>query len=61
MIVTYLRNTDASERQLESLAIFMGHSLKMQKESYDHRTKEQKVAPAIELIRSIPVGSLKRS
>ncbi|ELR24017.1 uncharacterized protein ACA1_144080 [Acanthamoeba castellanii str. Neff] len=53
MIVTYLRDTDASERELEALAIYMGHSLKMQKTTYDRRTKQQKVAPAVHLIHSI--------
>ena len=26
-IVTYLRDTDASEKELEALALFMGHSI----------------------------------
>ena len=34
-IVTYLRSTGASERELEALAIYMGHSLKMQRGTYD--------------------------
>jgi len=42
--------TDASERELEALAIYMGHSMAMQKGTYDRRTKEQKVAPAIDLL-----------
>ena len=43
MIITHLRGTDASERELEALAIYMGHSVAMQKGTYDRRTKEEKV------------------
>ena len=31
MIVTTVRSSDASERELEALAIFMGHSLQVQR------------------------------
>ncbi|GAX85549.1 hypothetical protein CEUSTIGMA_g12964.t1 [Chlamydomonas eustigma] len=50
MIVTYLRGGNASVRELEALAIYMGHSLEMQRDSYDRRTKAQKVEPAVELL-----------
>jgi hypothetical protein len=53
MVVTHLRGTDASERQLEALAIYMGHSLQMQKSTYDRRSVEQKVAPAVDLLDSL--------
>lgn len=53
MIVTHVRNTDASEKELEALALYMGHSISMQRNSYDRRTMEQKVAPAVELLRSV--------
>ena len=71
MIVTHIRNSDASERELEALAIYMGHrpnpnpnpnpspnptwghSLAQQKGSYDRRTREQKVAPAVNLLRDV--------
>jgi len=53
MIVTHIRNTDASERELEALAIYMGHSLAQQKGSYDRRSKTQKVAPAVNLLRDL--------
>ena len=56
MIITHLRGTDASERQLEALAIYMGHSLAMQKGTYDRRSKAEKVAPAVELLSSLNVG-----
>ncbi|OQR93804.1 hypothetical protein ACHHYP_02271 [Achlya hypogyna] len=60
-IVTYLRGqSSATEKDLEALAIYMGHSLHMQKSSYDRRTKSQKVAPAIELIQSIKPSVLKK-
>jgi hypothetical protein len=52
-IVTHLRGSDASERQLEALALYMGHSIKMQRDSYDRRTKAQKVEPAVELLEQI--------
>ena len=54
MVVTHVRSeTDASEKDLEALALFMGHSLAMQKSSYDRRTLTQKVAPAVALIESL--------
>ena len=53
MIVTHLRSGDASERELEALAIYMGHSIAMQRDSYDRRTKAQKVEPAVELLQLV--------
>ena len=53
MVVTHLRGTDASEKELEALAIFMGHSVQTQKTSYDKRTKAQKVAPAVLLLQNL--------
>ena len=53
MIVTHVRNTNASEKELEALALYMGHSISMQRNSYDRRTMEQKVAPAVELLRNV--------
>ncbi len=53
MIVTHVRDSDASEKELEALALYMGHSISMQRNSYDRRTMEQKVAPAVELLRSV--------
>lgn len=54
MVVTYVRSeTDASEKDLEALALFMGHSLSMQKQSYDRRTLNQKVAPAVALVQGL--------
>eukprot|EP00051_Salpingoeca_urceolata_P000297 m.33436 g.33436 ORF g.33436 m.33436 type:complete len:616 (-) comp10393_c0_seq1:53-1900(-) len=55
-VVTYLRGTEATERELEALAIFMGHSVAMQKSSYDRRTKKQKVKPAIDLLSRLQEG-----
>lgn len=52
-IVTYLRSGHATERELEALALFMGHSLEMQRSSYDRRTKEQKVEPAVALLNAL--------
>jgi len=56
MIVTHVRkNADysASEKELEALALFMGHSIRMQRESYDRRTLGQKVEPAIQLMKIV--------
>ena len=54
MIVTHVRkNGDASEKELEALALFMGHSINMQRESYDRRTLEQKVSPAVKLMQDL--------
>ncbi len=57
-IVTHLRRgvdgaEDASEKELESLAMYMGHSLATQRDSYDRRTKSQKVEPAIGLLNRV--------
>ena len=53
MIVTHVRDSNASEKELEALALYMGHSITMQRNSYDRRTMEQKVAPAVELLRNV--------
>ena len=53
IIVTHVRDTDASEKELEALALYMGHSVEMQRSSYDRRTLSTKIAPAIELIKSV--------
>lgn len=47
------RRQRTSEAQLEALALYMGHSLAMQRGSYDRRTKAQKVTPAVELLQSL--------
>jgi integrase len=53
IIVTHVRETDASEKELEALALFMGHSISMQRDSYDRRTLTTKIAPAVKLMRSV--------
>lgn len=53
MIVTHVRDSDASEKQLEALALYMGHSIQMQRTSYDRRTLQKKVAPAVELLQNV--------
>lgn len=61
MIVTHLRgSSSASERELEALAIYMGHSVEMQRDTYDRRTKAQKVEPAVELLATLNAGSRSR-
>jgi len=53
IIVTHVRETDASEKELEALALYMGHSIQMQRTSYDRRTLSTKVAPAVRLMKSV--------
>jgi integrase len=54
MIVTHVReSSNASEKELEALALFMGHSLQMQRTSYDRRTLSSKVAPAVQLLTEV--------
>ena len=50
MIVTHLRGSEASEKELEALAIYMGHSVDMQRKTYDRRSKAEKVKPAVDLL-----------
>ena len=52
-IVTFLRRGNATERELESLALYMGHSIEMQRSSYDRRTKDEKVGPAVALLEAM--------
>lgn len=42
---------------MDGLALFMGHSVKEQRSTYDRRTKAQKVAPAVQLIQGLNMGS----
>jgi integrase len=54
MIITHVREeSNASEKELEALALFMGHSIQMQRSSYDKRTLKKKIAPAVQLIQSV--------
>ena len=58
MLVTHVREAgNASESQLEALALFMGHSIQMQRTSYDRRTLTKKIAPAVELMQSVNQNS----
>ena len=56
MLVTHVRESNASEKQLEALALYMGHSIQMQRTSYDRRTLTKKVAPAVELLHAVNSG-----
>ena len=61
MIVTHIRkNADASEKELEALALFMGHSVSMQRESYDRRTLEQKIEPAIQMMQQMMMTDVRQ-
>jgi hypothetical protein len=53
MIVTHVRKSNASEKELEALALLMGHSLQMQRSSYDRRTLTDKIAPAVRLMEAV--------
>lgn len=53
VVITHLRGTNATERQLEALAIYMGHSVSIQKSTYDRRSKQEKVQPAVSLLESL--------
>jgi hypothetical protein len=53
IIVTHVRETNASEKELEALALFMGHSIQMQRTSYDRRTLTSKIAPAVKLMEAV--------
>lgn len=61
MIVTHVReSSDATEKQLEALALFMGHSSAVQRKSYDRRTLTKKVAPAVALMEKVNADGLSR-
>ncbi len=54
MIVTHVRAQGvASDAELEALAALMGHSPAMQKSTYDRRTAQDKVNPAVGLMSTI--------
>ena len=54
MVVTHVRGEGiATDAELEALSLYMGHSMAMQKGTYDRRTQQQKVAPAIGLMSAI--------
>lgn len=53
VVITHLRGTNATERELEALAIYMGHSVSIQKSTYDRRSKQEKVQPAVSLLESL--------
>ena len=54
MVITHVRGEGlATDAELEALSLYMGHSVAMQKGTYDRRTQQQKVAPAIGLMSAI--------
>ena len=54
MIVTHVRSQGiATDAELEALARFMGHSSAMQKSTYDRRTAQEKVTPALSLMANV--------
>ena len=50
MVTHFRARDDASEKEMEALALLMGHSVKMQRDTYDRRTQQQKVEPAVGLL-----------
>ncbi|MEW5860136.1 MAG: site-specific integrase [Cyanobacteriota bacterium] len=57
-IVTHLKLSGTSDQVLTALADLMAHSITMQRKVYDRRTPQQKVAPALMALQSLPTGSL---
>lgn len=57
-IVTHLKLSGTSDQVLAALADLMAHSPEMQRKVYDRRTPQQKVAPALIALQSLPTGSL---
>lgn len=54
--MTYLKLSGTSDSVLAALAQLMAHGQKMQHQIYDRRTPEQKVAPALQALQSLPTG-----
>lgn len=50
-----------SETEMEALALYMGHSVDMQRSSYDRRSKAQKLTPAVELLQGLWQGGDKKA
>lgn len=57
-VVTHMKLSGASDKVLAALAELLAHSQRTQQRNYDRRTPEQKVAPALEALQSIPTGNL---
>jgi hypothetical protein len=57
LVVTHLRAQGTGEPEMEALAVYMGHSVKQQRETYDRRTRAQKAAPAVDLMRRMVEGA----
>ncbi|GBF97947.1 hypothetical protein Rsub_10620 [Raphidocelis subcapitata] len=58
MVVTHLRSVGTSENEMEALAMYMGHSISMQRDTYDRRTRDQKVSPAVALMDRLSSGTM---
>jgi hypothetical protein len=50
-----------SEAELEALALYMGHSLAIQRSHYDRRSMNQKVAPAQQLLQQLAKQGRKKT
>ena len=62
MIVTHVRSQGiASDAELEALARFMGHSSAMQKSTYDRRTQQERVNPALSLMANVNAAKRRQS
>ena len=57
-IVSHLKRSSTSEQELESLALYMGHSVQMQRSSYDRRSVGEKVKPAVSLLETLNASAL---
>ena len=58
MLVTHLYEIEASEAVMEGLALGMKHSRETQKKSYDRRTHQEKVNPALDAILQIEPATI---
>ena len=58
MLVTHLYEIEASEAVMEGLALGMKHSRETQKKSYDRRTHQEKVNPALDAILKIEPATI---
>jgi hypothetical protein len=57
LVVTHLRAQGTGEPEMEALAVYMGHSVRQQRETYDRRTRAQRAAPAVELMSRLAAGA----
>lgn len=50
MAITHFQRSGATDAEMEALALAMKHSREMQREVYDKRTQQEKIAPALNMM-----------